>query len=478
MRKLRFTLAVTMIAVASYAAASGGELKQSFQPPSTRTVSGTRIGHFKNGPVPVDLSTTTIAALVPNGSGGYNVLPGTGTSSGTFSIPNVPTGLYLLQIGAQYVWTSNTMVDADYFADYRSDIVPANSSTTITFDLTNLHSWQQTDFLELVCPNNLSFDFFPGTVGETTFTGTFPYFGNLSVGSEGDQYYVAQLSTQNLGGYAFTGLARYMKPARFNQAQGSNTPINGKLKTIPQNHKFVANINGADLAAQALAANPAAVLVNTSVGLSVYPGSFAHGQTTNTTDLVIQQSSPFLMTNGNLGQVSYGDPYPSKWPKYLGYSWLATTSYTAPGATNSATLLTFTYGITLKLPTATSPVKPLVGVVKSPLINGKNLFTNQTGVGLTPILKWSPPNVGSANNYFVEIYQLSNSGGNTVFAGIAAFYTQSKSLRVPSGVLSAGQAYVFVVRTWYIPGVNFAKTPFMNGSTDAAADVTSGVMQP
>jgi hypothetical protein len=478
MRKLCLALAVTLIAVAT-CAATGDEPSQSFNPPSTRTVSGTRIGHFKNGPVPVDLSTTTIAALVPNGSGGYNVLPGTGTSSGKFSIPNVPTGLYLLQIGAQYVWTSHTMVDADYFADYRSDIVPANSSTTITFDLTNLHSWQQTDFLELVCPNNLTFEGpFPGTVGETTFTGTFPYLGYLSVASKGDQYYIGQLITQNLGGYSFTGLGRYLAPRKFNQAQGSNTPINGRLRTIAQNHKFVANINGADLAAQALAANPAAVLVNTSVGLSVYPGSFAHGQTTNTTDLVIQQSSPFLMTNGNLGQVSYGDPYPSKWPKYLGYSWLATTSYTAPGATNSATLLTFTYGITLKLPTASSPVKPLVGVVQSPLVNGKSFFTNQTGVGLTPILKWSPPSVGSANNYAVGIYQLSNSGGNTVITPVAGFYTQGKSLRVPSGLLSAGQAYVFVVRTWYIPGVNFAKTPFMNGSTDAAADVTSGVMQP
>jgi hypothetical protein len=479
MHKLGFALAVILISVASYAAASADELQNSFQPPSTRTVSGTEIVHFKNGPVPVDLSTTTIAALVPNGTG-YNVLAGTGTSSGTFSIPNVPAGLYLLQIGAQYVWTSNTVVDADSIADYRSDIVAANpSTTTVSFDLTNLHSWQQTDYLELVCPNNLTFEGpFPGTVGETTFTGTFPYFGNLSVASEGDQYYVAQLITENLGGYPFTVLGRYLAPPKFNQAQGSNTPINGKLKTIAQQLKLVANINGADLAAQALAANPSAVLVGTGVGLAVYPGSFAHGQNTDTMDLIIQQSPPFLTTNGNLGQVSYGDPYPSKWPKYAAYYWLANTSYTAPGATNSAAMLTYTYGITLTLPTASSPVKPLVGVVRNPLVNGKSFFTNQTGVGLTPILKWSPPSVGTASHYDVGVYQLENNAGNTVIIPVAGFHTQSKSLRIPSGVLSAGQAYVFVVRPWYIPGVSFAKTPFMNGSTDAAADVTSGVMQP
>src|ERR1700680_3327183 len=209
MSKLCFALAVPLISIASYAVV-GDEPNQNFPPPSTRTVSGTEIVHFKNGPVPVDLSATTIAALVPNGSGGYNVLAGTGTISGTFTIPSVPSGFYLLQIGSSYVWTSHTVVDADSIADYRSDIVKADpNTTTVTFDLTSLHLWQQTDLFEMVCPNNTAFDFFPGTVGETTFTGTFPYFGALSVGSEGDQYYVAQLITQNLGSYPFTALGRY-----------------------------------------------------------------------------------------------------------------------------------------------------------------------------------------------------------------------------------------------------------------------------
>jgi hypothetical protein len=113
--------------------------------------------------------------------------------------------------------------------------VQADPSTTVTFDLTNLHKWQQTDFFEMVCPNNAAFNFFFGTVGETTFTGTFPYFGALSMGSEGDQYHIAQLITQNLGGYPFTGLGRYIAPHEFTQAQGSNTPIDGMLKTIAKN---------------------------------------------------------------------------------------------------------------------------------------------------------------------------------------------------------------------------------------------------
>ena len=480
MRKLCFALAVTLIAVASCAAALGDEANQTFNPPSTRTVSGTRIIHFKNGPVPVDLSQKTIAALVPNGSGGYNTLAGTGTSNGTFTIPNVPSGFYLLQIGLNYVWTSHTVVDADSFADYRSDTTPADQNTTVTFDLTNLHSWQQTDLFEMVCPNNAMFEFFPGTVGETSFTGNFPYAGALSVGSEGDQYYVAQLITQNLGGFVFDGLGRHMAPAKFNQAQGSDTPINGRLKTIARNRKFEANINGADIGAQALAANPGATLNSAFIGLSVYPGSFARGQTTSTADLVLFSSppEPFITTNRDLGRVLYGNPYSSKWPRYVGFNWLAQTNYTAPGATNSAPLITFVSVSTLKLPTSTRPIKPLAGVVSRPSINGKNFFKDRIGVGTTPILRWSPGSVGKANNYSVQIYQLSNNGGNTVINGIAQFYTQSRSLMVPQGLMSTGSGYVFVIQSEYIPGVNFAKTPLMSGSTSASAQVSSGVMQP
>jgi hypothetical protein len=480
MRKLCFALALALISIASHAA-TGNEPTQGASPTSTRTVSGTEIVLYKNGHVPVDLSTTTIAALVPNGSGGYSALAGTGTSSGTFSIPSVPKDFYLLQIGTIYVWTSDTVVNADSYANYRSSVVAADSSTTLTFDLTNLNSWQQTDILEMVCPNNLSYEYYYPTVGETTFTGTFPYNNYapayLSVASDGDQYYIAQLITQNLGSYPFTALGRYMAPRKFTQAQGSDTPIDGELKTIAQNYTFDANINGADLTAQALAANPGAVLIFTSFYLDVYPGSFAKGQSTDTPDLVIY-NGPNITTNGDLGQVLYGNPYSSKWPVYVGYDWQTLTSYLAPGATTNTQFFTYVYGQTLTLPTSTSPVEPLAGVVSNPTVNGGNFFSNLSGVGTTPTLSWSAPTVGTANNYLVNILQLLNNAGNTVINPVASFYTQSTSLVVPSGLLSTGQAYVFSITSDYIPGVNFAKTPLMSGSTSAIAQVVSGVMQP
>jgi hypothetical protein len=477
MRKLCLALTVTLISIMSYAALVD-EASQSFQTPTTRTVSGTRIGHYKNGPVPVDLSTTTIGAFAPNGAGGYTFLSGTGTSTGTFTIANVPSGFYLLQLGGLYLWTKNTAVDGDFYTDYRSDTVQADQNTTFTFDLTNLNTWQTTDFFEVLCPNNVADDFFPGTVGETVFIGTFQYFGPLSVASEGDQYYIEQLITQNVGGYPFTALGRYVAPAKFTQAQGSDMPINGRLKTIAQNHAFEANINGADLTAQALAANPGGTLVGTSAGLGIYPGSLAKGASTAAPDLVIYGGVPSIVTNGDLGQVAYGNPFPSKWPLFSVYDWLAQTNYTAPGATNSTPILTFAVGIDTTLPTSSNPIKPLVGVVGNPSINHKNFFVDRVGVGTTPTLRWSPPSVGSATFYSIQIFLLANNGGNTTKKSIAMLYSPRPSLLLPGGLLSTGQAYVFRIRSWYVPGLDFAKTPFVLRPTHASADVISGVMQP
>ena len=303
----------------------------------------------------------------------------------------MPVGFYLLQLGRLYVWTRNSVVDADFNFDFRSTGVLADSNTTMTFDLTHLRAWQSTDLFEVVCPNNAAFDLFPGTVGETAFTGTFLYIGNLSDASLGDQYYMFQLMTQDLKGFPFVSLGRFIAPKKFTQQQSSDTDIDGKLKTIPQTGKFEANINGADLAAQTLAANPNAVMVDTSVDVDAYPGTMAKGFGTSTPDLVGHSTGtgqlPFLTSNGDLGQVLYGNPFPpAKWTLFTGYSYSAVTTYTAPGATNGTDITSTVQDHTITLPTKHSPVTPLVGVVRNPSINGMKFFQNLIGVGSIPLL--------------------------------------------------------------------------------------------
>lgn len=447
---------------------------------STRTVTGTQIGHFKNGPLPTDLSTATVAAYVPNGNG-YTVISGSGTNKGTFTIANVPTGFYVLQLGTDFLVTSNSVVDADYNRAYRNNVVLADQNT-VTFDLTNVNLWQSEDALEMVCTNNSAFNVYQEAAGQNTFTGTYGYYGPLSDGSQGDQNYILQLVTQNVGNYVFNALGRGFLPPKFTQQPGDDTPINGKMAVIPQTHTFEANVNGADLTAQTLASNPNAQFTSTGLALDVYPGSLSKGENTSTPDLVVYNAfgdQPLLTTNTDLGPVAYGNPFPaSSWPLFVVYSWVAQMNYVAPGATNNAAIVALNSGFNTTLPNPTNPIKPLTGVGTNPRINGGDFFTDTVGVGTNPTLKWSAPNVGGVTFYEVDIFQLTNNNGNTVKALVAQVLTPATSFTVPQGLMVSGSGFVFRVRTWYTPGVNFAKTPYMNGPVFAVADLLSGMMQP
>jgi hypothetical protein len=469
------------LATASFSVARADQKpnSQSPSPASTRTVSGHLIGHYKNGELPTDLLTQTVAAFVPNGTGGYTEIAGTGTNTGTFTIANVPSGFYLLELGSQYLWTDNTKVNADYYEAYRSTRVEAGSSTTLTFDLVNLDAWQDTDIFELSDPNTSAFDGYYPAVGATTFTGTFPYTDYLNDYQLGDKTYFIQLPTQNVGGYPFTGAARFYAPHDFVQVNGQNTTVSGSLETLDQNQTFRANINGADLLAASLAANPGATFYLAAIVLDAIPGSLAHGWTTNTPDLVSfgTETNP-ITTNGDLGDVAYGNPFPKSFTLFDIYWYFAYTNYTATGATSSLPLFTYIQGFTTTLPTATSPMQLLIGTVTNPLIAGTNFFSNQSGVGLTPTLTWSAPSAGTASVYQIFVYNLFNSGGDTEDTQLATLETQNTSITIPPGILSAGQDYVFQIRAIYRPGIKVATDPYFLGSTNGFADVTSGMVQP
>ncbi|MGA2004558.1 MAG: hypothetical protein ABSG70_14325, partial [Terriglobales bacterium] len=214
----------------------------------------------------------------------------------------------------------------------------------------------------------------------------------------------------------------------------------------------------------------------------VYPGSLSKGFTTDAPDLILYEGysggPPILDQNGDIGPIAYGNPYPKSWPLFVIYEYDAATFYTAPGASNSASLTTSAYGYTTTLPTATSPIVPLVGVVQNPNVNGTSFFANQTGAGVAPTLTWSAPSVGTATFYRVRVNLLSNNGGNSTFTTVAVLSTQETSLQIPPGVLTAGQTYVFLINARYSSGLNFAKNPYFLGPSAGYAGVVSGMIQP
>jgi hypothetical protein len=456
------------------------QLENSSQAPA-RTVSGTRIVHYKDRPVPIDLSALTVAALVPNALGGYWTLPGTGTSTGTFSIPNVPNGYYYLQLGGRYIWTRNSVINGDSYESFRSSGVGADPATTLTFNLSNLSPWLPNDVIELVDPSAPAFQLFTGSAGEPVFTGTFPYTSNLSDSTLGDKTYLLQESTQYAGGYRILVASRYFSPSNFTQLDATDTQLTGKFRNIVPTKSFRANVNGADIAAATLAANPGATFGATFFGLDIFPGSMAHGWSGAAPDLVsydLNSDAPPFTVNADLGDVIYGNPFPPAFTLFAVYQYSAQTSYLAPGASSSAAITTSVIGTTVALPTASTPLSLMVGTVQQPAVGGADFLANQTGIGFMPTLTWKPPTVGTGHAYSVSVYQLTNNAGSTQATVIARLQTQGTSITIPPNVLMAGQTYVFQITALYRPGVNLAVNPYMLGPVAASTDVISGLMQP
>ena len=475
--QVRRLIAFEIVAMSS----SGGKATQSFKIDPTGTVSGTEIDHFLSGAtVPEDLSAQTVAAYVLNGSGGYSMIVGTGTSTGTFTINQVPGGFYLLQLGSLYFWTQNGTTHADTFADTRPNPAQAGSSTTVTFNLSNLNAWQSTDILELISPNNATYLSFEGTTGEKKFSGTYPYGGSLSDASLGDHYFTTQLITQSVGGSPFVALGRHLAIPRFTQANGSDTILAGALQTVPQTEQFEANLNAGDMSNAAAEVNAAGSLSDTSVFLDAFPGSLANGIATASPDLVgysLGNGLPFLTSNADLGAVFYGNPFPLSWQLFTGYIWSVDVPYTAPGAPNSTDLFGSVFGFGTTLPTSTQPLELLVSGPTTPTVNGEKFASHLSGVGLTPTLAWSVPATGKASYYQLFVWRLSKNGAASALSLVGTLQTSSTSLILPPGLLVSGDAYVFDLWAYTVQGYS-AAWPLKFRLPYGAADVMSGVVQP
>ena len=118
-----------------------------------RTVQGTRqityVTDAGTQTVPDDTTNLTIAALVPNGSGGYATIAGTDRPDGSFTIPNVPTGNYLLQSGCcTFVSTTSSTPDTGYSQLGRARRQLPTLPTQIALSVSNANPLQANDDLQ------------------------------------------------------------------------------------------------------------------------------------------------------------------------------------------------------------------------------------------------------------------------------------------------------------------------------------------
>ena len=477
-------------------------------PPQPRTVVGTQIVTYVSETgttdVPDDLSKTTIAAYVPDASGGYTMLPGSGTIDGRYSIPDVPAGEYLLQIGSSHFWTSATNIDTGSQVQGRANPTPSTTGEMLSFDVAlsvpvqPYVPSQPYDVFELVDPNLASGSFTysgPNAQPSGTFNGVILWPSPLIDASLGDKSYLIHLKfidsepTLSSSQAIYTRTQEEMTPAlSIQMAPGVTTSVTSSM-VQGASAKYRANfrlsafaalssqmVAGRDTSSGVMFAGVAAAPPFAIAG-GLPDGILSYGYSPVNTLATFQIYPDASASDLDLGDVAYHNGFPQDYKTLAFADWEQTADFSLSGAWPADVRAHITTN-SLTLPTATQPLSPLLGTVTSLRLDSADVFNTQlSAVSLTPTISWQPPAVGVPNFYQVDVMQLTVAHcphcphpDYTITANVATFQTQRTSLTLPSGVLAPGSTFVLVVTAKNAVALNIESAPLRTTYPFAYAD--------
>jgi hypothetical protein len=446
-------------------------------------VTGTMIDRYftETGSVdrPVDLSTMTIKAHVRQG-GSWVTRAGTGETDGSFTVPDVPQGLYLLEVSGvpadmsgtttSYVYTAARTIDLGTEVGGRPDAVLVEPPLpTIHATLQNLSPWQGGDLVTLWSPNvaGSGGPLLSPTAGTTTFSGDFQWLGALVDASKGDVVYAIQY-TQHAGAIPYKVLSGLASFPGVEQAL-KGTSIDGAL-AAPVVESIAMDYRGSEFTAQGAATNPGAQFAKTDCYIGTGPGMSTAGMLISSPSLLHVITWEGLM-DANLGKtdvvaaMTYGSPFPTAWG--IGVS--VEADWNVPEAWGTAV------GVRMTPAEASSgPIRPLITPVQSPAVNGRNAFGSLSDIGISPTLSWVPPAKGTASAYVVSVVE--STSGASVLLPLSIVTTQT-SLPLPPGLLESGHSYNFLIRSVASP-IDASTAPFRQSLSYAYADVVTSAATP
>ncbi len=436
----------------------GGVAEQDFAVTPNGTINGiyAELTYTETGKATVPLQAQTVTAYLLGANGSYTSIAGT-SSNGAFSIPNVPAGYYLLQTDSEYLWTSASDVDLTYPWEGRANPTYPQQDTTLTVNFTMGAPEYPNDTCFLLVPNISAFllDSCSGEMWNQTYDWS-DYGFALPDASQGDLTYVYRAQAVSLAGDTWTGytLTDYDGQLGLTIPDGGNVTLPGAMTAESTNASVRANLDVSDFVA--LESQVAPTYSGTySFSLFVQPFTgdyFLGGLGYNQTAPDSLELYPYTENGQNidLGDVPYANPFPSTWVPGAAFTVGGSLSYTADGATQPISLAAGVGTYSTQMPTGNSPIAPLVGQATSITINGGDFYSDTPNAGTEPVVSWNPPTVGTADGYYLIIYQLTSPDGYITVPGqIFVIETDRTSVTIPPGVLQTGYAYVFQLTAFH-----------------------------
>ena len=439
--------------------------------------------------LPADLSANTVSVLIPPA---FTAISGATTTNGTFSIPSVPQGPYYLKLGGRYLDLTADAVDLSYDLLGRPGVRAATTTTNLTFDVTNLSSWQTTDEIQMICPGSGTIAFGmqsavstgAPTAAATSLAG-FAYdisradYPALIDGAAGDRATVTQLATQISGARSFRTVARSFTAPSFTVTNGGTASLTGAFTTVPADKTLDAVWDRPAFQAELATRSPGSAAENFStLAISALPEASTRGFYHSAADVVVYAPGYTTDSTQVNASWSYGDPYPVAWSRI---AWVRYRKYRfiqLGSATPVAIFASLYVYRDLSTISSQAPIVPIIGAVVSPKVNGMDAFATLTGIGTTPTISWSAPTIGTVSKYYVTVVSVTAPNGATTLKSIATIETSATQAVVPPGILVAGSKYVFYVDARSAGALDLSAMPNAQTLPEGSSVVTTAMVTP
>jgi hypothetical protein len=482
-----------------------------------RTVYGPDDGSSTTLSTPPPFGQRPIALLVPDDSPtGYTEFPITLGGDNTFTIEGVPSGSYFLQLDISYDYYPVPFIYSNLFeltADSpdlsvvsaaRPDLARVTTRTPVTLDITNMQPWQlgnhflisssQGDVYErpLLAPLTP-----PPNPGDTSYFGTFDWSRastsantpGLPAVAHGDVLFFNQRSTLRIGqGDSAADLryaSRYARLTDFTVTDGTPSTLMASLVETSMTGRMRADVRGSEFAALAPEVNPSARPTQDpfgNLGFSVlavpHSVQYPDRPASSTSSLFYFQSVTPTSTNFDYGTFNYPQFHDSLWEEYRQLLYYFDVTLRVPGTKEpiELPLAAYAFSAVPMSPSPMDPMAPVLGPPTAPLINGEDAFVPHAGVGLQPVISWSPPDLGTATSYYVSIYSLSAPEAGERFP--LALVHGGTSFKVPPGFLRPEHVYYGVISAYQSDFDALNRPIYRSGTPEHQTDCIIGAFTP
>ncbi|HTP26711.1 MAG TPA: hypothetical protein VMK12_13790, partial [Anaeromyxobacteraceae bacterium] len=455
---------------------------------------------------------------------------------GSFSIPNVPTGPFLLVLvdgeGVIHIvdGAATSGVDLGFDALGRPDLAAPSASTPVTFALSGLASVSASDQFQvtssdadlwdvlgtagLVAPaGTIVDDWFSSTVGGSQVVAGVPLalLGldgiqvpgiPMSLLDPADTVYVHQLTAvvDSASGASYLAAVSYAAMSGAVVLANSTTVLTFPAGTVLSTGSLPGGTwSIAAFEALLPAMNPGAT--TDAHAHSLYVAASAGSLATAApralravpTMLALQLpggTSP----DPTLGALAYGQFLGPPWAEWLGLDFTAHLTYVAAGAASGFDETVAVGWREPNTPPAGSALAPTVGPVQYPAVTAprpvqtpsvttSNAFgvppgAVLAGVSATPTIAWAAPVLGVPTSYTVDVYLLSPVSGATVSTRLATWSTLGTQVTLPPGVLNPGNTYYARITAVASPLPFRPNAPFRQANTYGYASTLTAPFTP